>query len=583
MRDGHETRVWTLASLLLLVGAVAVACGDIEVASGTADTGSPPADVVADVSADAGADVVADGVPAPDAGADLAGPDVPADVVGPDVPTPPGCCETEEDCAPAWVCSGGAPGSPHGVCREPAPGVACWADAECADGEVCDGLSTCGCRECGMMESRGECKPVDAACEPNEQLTFHLGVLRDENTGEPWAHEGTIVVVGHGLAAVATVNNLRQMDVVFLDDGIPLTIVYRLPANWSLPIRVGERLFLVADVRPWFEGTDVMLEFHNEEGGLRARLVDSNWEPRWADTPCEPAPGDCGRVQHGAVDIDLGPRASVRLEQGEIGGYEADGERFRVALAKVYENVTMDCLDYPNAYIQLAVLAHQGFSQCVCADGYDCALGEVCETEVHRCVEELCTAESCGDEKTCDPFTGCIELPPSALQACLTSADCDSRNPVCNPGLGFCQEDWCATVDCDGGFCSPLLRDCVDCLSHCDCPGAGCHRDSRRCSGPCAVEKFNLHQDNDERWDYYVLCLPRNGVDPAIELQGIDPTIQCEGGLFPGCDGLSDASCMGELGRPAEDGSISIETWETLCRLSRVPWVQAILGGHYLD
>lgn len=77
---------------------------------------------------------------------------------------PPGCCDTDADCAFDQLCKAVSPDSGlPGRCKEnlsmligcPNPGGCCWDDSDCAPGKICTGASVCGCIE--LCPQCGQC------------------------------------------------------------------------------------------------------------------------------------------------------------------------------------------------------------------------------------------------------------------------------------------------------------------------------------------------------------------------------------------------------------------------------------------
>jgi len=73
---------------------------------------------------------------------------------------PPGCCNTDADCARAFECVP-ATNAPHGgVCKpQLADQSQCWRDADCPAGYHCDDVLLNACGDGGQDESRGDCRP----------------------------------------------------------------------------------------------------------------------------------------------------------------------------------------------------------------------------------------------------------------------------------------------------------------------------------------------------------------------------------------------------------------------------------------
>jgi hypothetical protein len=158
---------------------------------------------------------------------------------------------------------------------------------------------------------------------------------------------------------------------------------------------------------------------------------------------------------------------------------------------------------------------------------------------------------------------------------------------VCNTKLGYCEPNLCCTAKCTAGTtCSPLLGQCVGCLSDCQCLGLGstCDAVTQQCSG-CQAEKFKMTQDNPQMYEFYELCVLKSAGDKTADLKAIDESIYCGvAGNFVGCDKATETGCHGDLdyvgvGNP----SITNAKWQQLCQMSMFDFVTKIGGGHFVE
>jgi hypothetical protein len=283
-----------------------------------------------------------------------------------------------------------------------------------------------------------------------------------------------------------------------------ITVLTKFPKNYQIPVKQGETVkFFIQREMPWW--TNLYIGVWGIDGDLRFFAYDavapSSIEnpydcgkitpcPQFKllETDCKAEDGECGKVIHPPVEFSLGQGfAKFTLEQGDIFGEMAAAATNRLILARVYKNITMECMDYPSGWIRAIIFDNFDVSQCYCYDKFDCSVYDVCETELNRCVKNKCLTEiDCQEDYFCDPYTGSCYLPPPSPQfSCTTDADCPIGgvcNYVCNTYLGFCQMSPCCYMKCKYP-CSPLLQTCPACLSDCDCiePGMFCDQETHEC------------------------------------------------------------------------------------------------------
>lgn len=109
--------------------------------------------------------------------------------------------------------------------------------------------------------------------------------------------------------------------------------------------------------------------------------------------------------------------------------------------------------------------------KCVeCTSAAQCARGEVCAFEAHRCAPACQTNMDCagsGHPICAAASRVCVE--------CTTDADCNAMNlePHCDLRFGACVE-CLSDVDCPTGHCEILENRCVECTSDDHCDGRVC-------------------------------------------------------------------------------------------------------------
>lgn len=451
--------------------------------------------------------------------------------------------------------------------------------------------------------------PDPACLGPATPAPFELGVEFAGPIDElPDAARGLAVVVFKGpyAADYAWDDEVRFRMVA---DGTEVVVRTRLPGGDVIPVAFGETVDVLIRRDYGFEYVSTVVIVWGGEGRVRFIAVDSPYAetasaPPWdcgtsapcprvyfLDAACPAEPGDCGDVEYPPVRVDLGEAGHWEAPQGGAVEDTSDGRRVRQVIGRAYRNVTMECVDYPFAWIQVALFDNGVVSQCECDGLVDCADGRICETDRRRCVPDLCVAAGeCASGAPCDPYTGkCVEGTDGIGVACASDADCPPAEPcglVCNRPLGICQPRNCCVVDC-AGSCSDLLHGCYLCLSDCDCLGAGICDPSTRTCVECRTDKMSISRPNSELYEFYEVCIPKDFDwdvgSPEATVKAIDPTLYCGvAGGFAGCDPETETGCHGDLAFDPGGKVISTDKWAQLCGLSRLAFVSRIGGGHFV-
>ena len=333
-------------------------------------------------------------------------------------------------------------------------------------------------------------------CDVLEPLPFVLNLSVNgqdpwSEWGPGWSYVGAAVVADTGLIEVSyDGERWLRLDLAGSADADPaadsLTVSYRLPQSWRLPIRRGDEVQVSFELQaPWW--VDAALQIATPDGRIMADVVHRSWSGPYVEETCAPEPGTCGMVQHGRVVVPIGADGTMaKLGQGELAALLTAAGRFRALVARVYLNVTMDCMDYPMGWLSYAVVNNESLSQPRCLSPADCAAGVACDAATERCAD------------ACDP------------------------------------------------------------------------------------DRLALTAANPEAFELYAICLPQAGMDPTTGLQAIDPSIQCGTSLAPWCQDISDASCIGELAFEPGTKQITADKMAQLCGLSLEPYIDRIVGGHYL-
>lgn len=424
-----------------------------------------------------------------------------------------------------------------------------------------------------------------ADCTPPDPLLLQVALAFDECSSDDLRCEasarGAVTVVAHGPSARGP--EWRRIAVQLDDEGGEVVLDYALPYGWRLPAEVGEHLEAGATLSLSPQNQTQNLYLREEGGRMRASIWEGSFNNPFETQTCGPVPwDDCRLATFGTVSISAtSGGADISLGRGSLGVLEEGQDLYRAIVGEAvrFERFP-DCDDRSRGRLSYAILGNHLHSQCRCFDDADCAPGAICERELGRCVERACEDDEC-ETGICDPYYGCTVLPPSPQFPCAATADCADTDDVCNPHVGYCQPNPCVVMDCPSeARCSPLLGRCVECLHDCDCPGGTCDPATESCFLGCDMEVLDLTRENPQEWDYYVICIEQNGVDPGIELREIDPTIQCGAVSNPACAGISPASCQGELDFEEPGSVITAAKWTQLCEISQLVWIHRIVGAH---
>ena len=108
--------------------------------------------------------------------------------------------------------------------------------------------------------------------------------------------------------------------------------------------------------------------------------------------------------------------------------------------------------------------------------------------------ESWCTASSCGDNRVCCGYNGCIMASNCLGQYCSSDSDCSKNESCCNSEcsnttscLGYsCQYD----SDCSSGqsCCSNECRDSPDCVGYFCNSASDCDKWELCCDGTCSAD-----------------------------------------------------------------------------------------------
>ena len=432
--------------------------------------------------------------------------------------------------------------------------------------------------------------------DPLQPFMFGLGIPEGEAPGNAELSGSGIVtyvyVYGGGF------NWDWEIHIALVGVEQAVTVNMTLPHQYRIPVEVGEEVYVHAKLTmPWWENkylaiwdSDKHLRFllYSGDGSGQAMNCEAGPCPsvNLLPTECEPVPAECGESVYpevrftgswGAEEFDVA-RGETQVEQAAEG-------TFKFIVAEARSSTTMECDDYPNNWISAIFMDNFDVSQCWCQDHFDCAFGQLCETEANKCVQNKCLNLDCEGGYFCDPYKGlCFPPPPGVMYACDTSADCpDQDEPcgmICNTGLGFCQSTSCCVMDCLG-YCSDLLGGCHECLTDCNCEPFGLCDENSTCQ-TCNPDKIAMTQENPKMYEFYELCIPAD-FDAAVPiLQEIDPSLYCGmAGVFAKCD-ADEVGCHGDLDYLEGTKTISDSKWTLLCHFSMMDHVSKIAGGHFL-
>jgi hypothetical protein len=419
---------------------------------------------------------------------------------------------------------------------------------------------------------RDDAGPSDRDCVVLDPLPVHLQI------GEENCWDCFETVAGEALVIYKDrPENRRTSEVwlLFSEDSRLVKFFSELPDEYEIPVELGQYYWASMQIdTPWW--TNQEMEIATLE---RAPLINQASRDYWVEDPqfrCPPEEEMCGLTGHPTIEV-LGQQ----LEQGQSAVVFGEaGTVFKIFIGTSYQNLTMDCDDYPGGWLDIAKLSNQQVSQCRCHDDYDCASHELCDTYAQKCVKNRCFNIDCAPGYICDPYKGeCVEQPQ---RPCRGNRDCSEPMQVCNPKTGVCLEDWCQQVDC--APCSPLVGDCYQCLEDCDCEMGVCLEDMRSCDYGCLEDKLSLTKENPEAYELYYACL-RNVLEEPLELlQRIEPSINCNlTDPNNACNLENEVVCYTPLEYQPNSRIISEDCWYRLCALSRNPLISHIVGGYYLD
>ena len=403
-----------------------------------------------------------------------------------------------------------------------------------------------------------------------------------------------------------------------------MTVWWRRGPSIRVPFSVGQTVRVyVRQHGPWWRDLAVVLWdqdgmplFFAHDGAHLAGWFDcDDLTPcptfQFQEDDCPAVAATCGTAFHVPVFqwLDGGlssSEAPLPLKQGGT-AVNINGVRYHVHHA--YRQDQMDCVDYPNQWFAgAAVRTHLSDAMgCACEVSTDCARHEVCETQLGRCVPNLCTPEAlalagkvCPGGALCDPYTGQCGIDPEPVRSCARDLDCGAGTmSLCNIEMrvcdeegvcdrrsgGICVPDSCQDVDCDTRFCSSLASLCMNCLADCDCDeeGAGMFCDAGACHA-CDPAKISLTQENGGNWEFYELCATGpSAAAVQAALRTLDATISCGvAGVFARCEEGQIACHGGGFQRISDHGMLDDASWGRLCDLSMRGDVHRIVGGHYL-
>lgn len=359
--------------------------------------------------------------------------------------------------------------------------------------------------------------PADAGthpCEPGEPLSVGLSPMY--STGEIDYLE-TVQVAYKGISLPGGTCNLMHFDAWGSEHR--MEFCYNLPLGYEIPAAEGETVRLLVSqknvgmathqkVMLWDADQELRFYYYSGDPGMFDPVECA--EPRqcpavyFADAACTPEEESCGKLIHPPVAFWMGglvDECAEVLQQGESRVYTTGDnrcafvERLRLVAAQSYEMTENGCDDRPDAWLSALIFDNRKVSQCFCLGHDDCAGGDVCETEVKRCMRAVPPEVPCQPGDDADPYTGnCVRPADPPNTPCETTADCNREAPtfgVCNTywkekyGTGFCQPDPCPSVRCSSA-CAPLAGACFECLSDCDCyvpeqPGEKCDTAMRVC------------------------------------------------------------------------------------------------------
>lgn len=438
-------------------------------------------------------------------------------------------------------------------------------------------------------------------------------------------------VVDRAFTAVPGLGDVAQWRFRALEGGADVVVHARLPLDYEIPVAIGQRVTLFGARMQGFEGRDLAFVIWDRGPAGTGQPVFFFYDashpghPPWhqcaqklpcptarmlePDPSCAPEETECGPVVYPPVEILAhGGLSSGEVPQGLDQGTTLIGfGGYRYMAVRSEKFLEMTCVDAPDTWLSAVVGKSGWVSQCRCQEDADCAPGFFCDPTTSRCLEDLCRAEAlgqagknCKEGFVCDPYRGeCRNPATTPVATCKTDQDCGTgEDVVCNvrgrlcSGLNdcgqtapFCVNNPCVVLDC-APPCHALLGRCVDCIADCECEraGTGDFCNDHSCD-TCDPARIGFGQENPERYEFFELCTLKNGVDPAVELKGIDPSIYCipgGSGVFAKCDPDSEVLCHGDLEYVPGLKWITDEKWSRMCRIADWPWVTKVAGGYYL-
>ncbi len=446
----------------------------------------------------------------------------------------------------------------------------------------------------GMDVVVGPCDPLPELVPFSVEIFFDEGYWFDQE----FKYDGPAHVVRPVPDTTFAGASGAEVKLYLVDLDLSATVKYVFPNHQRLPVVTGEEVQVEIWIqRPWWQTRYLMIR--DLDGAPRAvvfsgaDLIHSHsgksvWFTQEA-TDCPGVSHACGPETRPRILLAWVFSAGIMpLNQGEVTAVAIPGGHYKLyGISSRKTDSNDQCADYPYQWVDLLVLGNHRHNQCHCVDHDDCTRAHRCETEVHRCVPDLCADMDCAGP--CDPYLGVCHAPSDAPPSapCQSSADCGvgpDCNMVCNTVLG-----WCVGSDCclDGCFrnCSPLAKLCYGCLSDCDCsPEQTCRQSDRTCIS-CEPSKMNFDQTNTPMFEYFLICIPKDDPAKLSAVQDIVPEMTCgSGGVLANCS-AAETACFGQFVGPwPNDGTktLSDEDWNRLCRLSMLPFVSKIVGGHYL-
>lgn len=433
------------------------------------------------------------------------------------------------------------------------------------------------------------------------------------------------VVSGRRFVSDSVLGDLTEWRFRSEDGGAEVVLRTRLPLNYEISVAVGQRVVLFGARMQYSGWRDLAFVIYSGGHLLALEPVFFFYDashpgyPPWhqcgqkvpcprirmLDTDCPPQDDGCGLMVHPPIEFLAHGGVSsgevpLPLEQGQsVVGFE--GYRYTAIRSDRY--VEMRCPDLPQSWLTAMFGNSRWVSQCVCREDADCAPGFFCDPTTSRCLEDLCRAEvldeagkTCKEGFVCNPYRKeCWNPATTPVTTCKRDADCE-EDEVCNERgrlcsgkndctqiLHFCVKNPCAVMDC-ATPCHTLLGRCTQCLADCECERTG---DGNFCNDySCETcDQVPFGQENPERYEFFEVCIRKDSVDPEVMVKAIDPSMYClpgATGAFAKCDPATEVLCHGPLDFLPGLKWVTDEKWGRLCRISNLPRVVKVAGGHYL-